>query len=199
MAVDGAGGGELGQEVAGTFDGAGDELGEVGDVGEERDQVAGRLEAAAILTRDAERGERDRATGLLDAYAPETLAVALHRAWSGALPDAVDIAAGLPTEGGLGGAGVWFCVDHSPGRKSGIRAIRARIAGSGAVALGDIGRIHILERETHFELRADLAAAFEVAFGAAEAGALRLNRLEGRFRPFVPCAAREGENGSNEA
>ena len=160
---------------------------------------AARLEAAAILTRDAQRGERDRATGLLDAYAPERLAVALQRAWSAALPDAVDLPPDAPGEGGLGGAGVWFCVNHSPGRKSGIREIRARIAGSGAVGLGDIGRIHILERETHFELRAELAAAFEADFGAAEAGALRLSRLEGRFRPFVPCAAREAENRSTEA
>jgi len=160
---------------------------------------AARLEAAAILTRDAQEAERHRATGLLETFAPERLAVALHRAWSGALPDVVDIRAGPPAESGLGGTGVWFCMNHSPGRKSGIRAIRARIAGSGAVGVGDVGRIHILERETHFELRAELATAFEAAFRAAEAGTLCLNRLEGPFRPFVPCAVREDQTGSEEA
>ena len=156
---------------------------------------AARLEAAPILTREAERGERDRATGLLDAYAPERLAVALHRAWADALPDAVDIGQSGAVEG-LGAPGVWFCVNHSPGRKSGIRAIRSRIAGSGAVGVEDIGRIHIMERETHFELRAELADVFEAAFGVAEAGGLRLTRLESRFRPFVPCAPRADEAGS---
>jgi hypothetical protein len=60
----------------------------------------------------------------------------------------------------------------------------------------DIGRIHILERETHFELRAELADVFEAAFGVAEAGGLRLTRLESRFRPFVPCSPRADEAGS---
>ncbi len=44
---DAAGGGYLGEEVATSFDGAGDELGEEGDVGEEGEEVAGGGELTA--------------------------------------------------------------------------------------------------------------------------------------------------------
>ena len=151
-----------------------------------------RLRRAPILTLEARRAERERAEGLLTTYAPERLAVALHRAWSGALPQAVDIARIPTVEGAARRPCVWYCLNRSAGGKSGLRSIRARIAASGGVGLGAIGRIHVLERETHFEISAELAPAFETAFAAAEGDGPRLRRLEGRSRPFVPCAARGG-------
>ena len=136
--------------------------------GLDRDRLAADPMIAGGITED----DADFAKLLMETRTPEEIAGALVRLWRARLPAAEEVVDPVEferrerrerperTDHGDGTAGVWFRCDVGRDRNADPRWLLPMLCRRGGIDRGDIGTIRIFDRESRFEVRADVAGRF---------------------------------------
>lgn len=144
-----------------------------------------RLLADPLLGPAAPPAAPEAVAALTAAHAPERIAAGFLHLWTAARPAAealAVLATGLPSRRPPGG--IWFRLDigrrsdSAAGPAADVRALLPLICRLGSVARRDIGRVRVLETETHFEIRRSAARAFAAAIQHPAPRGPRVTRLD---------------------
>ncbi|MDK9695084.1 MAG: DEAD/DEAH box helicase [Siculibacillus sp.] len=133
-----------------------------------------RLAADPMITGGIAEEDADFAKLLLETRTPEEIAGALVRLWRARLPAAEDVVDPIESErrerrerperterrDDETVAGVWFRCDVGRDRNADPRWLLPMLCRRGGIDRADVGTIRIFDRETRFEVRADVAAHF---------------------------------------
>jgi ATP-dependent RNA helicase DeaD len=132
-----------------------------------------RLAADPAIVGGIGDDDADFANLLMQTRTPQEIAGALVRLWRARLPAAEEVVDPIESErrerhdrserrerGDDGAAGVWFRCDVGRDRNADPRWLLPMLCRRGGIDRGDIGTIRIFDRETRFEVRADVAARF---------------------------------------
>jgi len=136
----------------------------------ERDTVRLGEQAKTLAAEEPAADELEAGQALLAAAGPEAVAAALIRLLRAPLPAPEELSAvqddRRPTRAPRereGGEGAWFRMNVGRDGKADPKWILPFLCRRGKVARGEIGRIRILGRETHFEVAPHVATRFAAA------------------------------------
>jgi ATP-dependent RNA helicase DeaD len=169
-----------------------------------------RLLHGPLLT--AEISDEDRATAkiLLAERSPEEIAAALVRLYRSHLPAAEEVfdpgqkaapgadvrapapAAPGPRKSSLGGNGVWFRLNVGRQKNADPRWLLPLICRQGKITRQEIGAIRIFDRETKFEIDAQVAGRFYAAVRKLDEPEVRIEPVEGAAQAAHPPHERGG-------
>lgn len=135
----------------------------------------GRLLRDPMLLPTAPEPDPAALAALTAAHGIERIAAAFLRLWHAGRPRAETLQG---ADGARAAAsGIWFRIDRGQGDRAEVRRILPLICRLGRVGRGDIGRVRVLEGETHFEIRPSALPGFATALEHAPTTGPRISRL----------------------